>query len=54
MESMVLVGHRDGEPQTDRATTVLIDYVNHRGERALRMIVPQRIYFDELKWHPGA
>jgi predicted DNA-binding transcriptional regulator YafY len=32
---------------------VRIDYVNYRGERAVRRIVPQRVYFGEVEWHPG-
>lgn len=32
---------------------VLIDYVNHRGEWGKRLIVPARLYFGEVEWHPG-
>jgi predicted DNA-binding transcriptional regulator YafY len=31
---------------------VRIDYVNYRGERAMRTIVPLRITFDHTEWHP--
>jgi hypothetical protein len=32
---------------------VVIDYTNHKGQRALRKIVPRRIYYGESPWHPG-
>lgn len=31
---------------------VLIDYTNHRGERAERQIIPIRIFFSYTDWHP--
>lgn len=31
---------------------VMIDYTNHRGERALRRIVPMRLVFESNEWHP--
>lgn len=31
---------------------LVIDYTNHRGERALRRVVPQRIWFGSTPWHP--
>ena len=40
-------------PRPDLSTMVRIDYVNYRGERAVRRIVPQRVYFGEVEWHPG-
>jgi hypothetical protein len=33
--------------------TVQIDYVNWRGERSVRHIVPQCLYLAEVEWHPG-
>jgi predicted DNA-binding transcriptional regulator YafY len=35
------------------AAEVHIDYVNWRGERGVRRIVPQRLYVADLEWHPG-
>jgi predicted DNA-binding transcriptional regulator YafY len=34
-------------------SAIQIDYVNWRGERAWRRIVPQRLYFAVVEWHPG-
>lgn len=31
---------------------VCIDYVNHRGQRALRSVTPKRVWFGETEWHP--
>lgn len=31
---------------------VRIDYTNHKGERALRVINPISIQFGETTWHP--
>ena len=31
---------------------VLIDYTNHRGERAWRRICPQQIIYNRNEWHP--
>jgi hypothetical protein len=31
---------------------VRIDYTNHRGKRAYRLIVPRGIYFGLSEWHP--
>lgn len=31
---------------------VRIDYTNHRGERAERLIVPHRWYWGSSAWHP--
>ena len=33
-------------------TAVVIDYTNHRGERARRPIEPERILFGATSWHP--
>jgi predicted DNA-binding transcriptional regulator YafY len=33
---------------------VRILYTNHRGQTALRTIVPKRIYFGATEWHPTA
>ena len=35
------------------AYVVVIDYTNHRGERARRRIRPAAIRFGEAEWHPG-
>lgn len=52
MKSIVTIGQQEaGVP--DLATMVRIDYVNYRGERSVRLIVPQRIYFGDVEWHPG-
>lgn len=29
-----------------------LDYTNWRGERALRQVLPQRLYEGETEWHP--
>ena len=31
---------------------VQIDYTNWRGERAVRIISPRRIEFENSEWHP--
>jgi len=31
---------------------VEIDYVNWRGERSIRRILPVKIHFASSKWHP--
>jgi len=31
---------------------VKIDYLNWRGERAIREIIPHKIYFGANEWHP--
>jgi predicted DNA-binding transcriptional regulator YafY len=33
-------------------TAVVIDYTNHRGERSLRRVEPDRHYFGSAEWHP--
>jgi predicted DNA-binding transcriptional regulator YafY len=35
----------------DAAELVEVDYVNHRGERAWRRIVPQMLWFGVSDWH---
>jgi predicted DNA-binding transcriptional regulator YafY len=37
----------------ERPDVVLIDYINYRGERGIRRIIPERCYLDEVSWHPG-
>lgn len=37
-------------PALEHAVTV--EYVNYRGERAERRIVPVRIWFGSTTWHP--
>lgn len=52
MESSATVGRHQGSgPNPSEA--VRIDYVNYRGERGLRRIVPFQLYFGEVEWHPG-
>lgn len=51
---MAILGHR--EPRTGSATyepetTLFIDYTNHRGDRALRRVVPKRVWFGSTPWH---
>ena len=36
----------------DSNQLVSLDYTNHRGERATRLILPSRIYFGATAWHP--
>lgn len=31
---------------------VRFTYKNHRGEVAIRQVVPQRVYFGKTEWHP--
>lgn len=33
---------------------VEIDYTNHRGERATRVVRPLAFFFKESEYHPGA
>lgn len=33
-------------------TVTIIDYVNWRGERGRRRIIPKRILFGATEWHP--
>lgn len=40
-------------PSDTDPACVLIDYTNHRGDRDIRRIVPQRLWFGEAEWHPG-
>ncbi len=34
------------------AQKVRIRYTNYRGETAMRIIVPKRIWFGATEWHP--
>lgn len=34
------------------ARAITIDYVNHRGERANRRIVPEYLWWGTTEWHP--
>ena len=36
----------------DGGIAVEIDYMNYRGERAKRIVIPQRIEFMASEWHP--
>lgn len=43
-------------PEAVAGRVVVIDYVNHRGERSMRRIVPDDVepfYFGETAWHAG-
>jgi predicted DNA-binding transcriptional regulator YafY len=51
MDSTVTIGQSAAESGVP--VGVRIDYVNYRGERSLRNIVPQRCYLGEVEWHPG-
>lgn len=42
--------HLGGAPVPNQI--VEIDYTNHRGERALRKIIPKTIEFGSTEWHP--
>jgi predicted DNA-binding transcriptional regulator YafY len=35
-------------------TTVVIDYTNYRGQRARRRILPNRLWYGAVDWHPQA
>lgn len=37
---------------TTRQSDAVIDYTNHRGERASRTVCPQRIFWGKTEWHP--
>lgn len=37
----------------DLSKLVIIDYTNHRGERALRGVHPYDINFKSTEWHPA-
>lgn len=37
----------------DVAAAVRFDYINYRGERAIRTVIPERCYLGEVTWHPG-
>jgi len=39
---------------SDEPVQVSILYTNHRGETAVRRIVPQRLWFGATPWHPEA
>jgi predicted DNA-binding transcriptional regulator YafY len=53
MESIAIVGQQTVASQPDLAQMVRIDYINYRGERSVRRVVPHRLYFGEVEWHPG-
>lgn len=40
------------DPAIGAGDVLEIDYVNHRGERALRKIVPEKIWWGTTEWHP--
>lgn len=40
--------------QTVRQNTVLLDYTNHRGERATRIVLPVDLRFGTSPYHDGA
>ncbi|SHY17596.1 Uncharacterized protein conserved in bacteria [Mycobacteroides abscessus subsp. abscessus] len=39
-------------PSNNIDHSITIDYVNHRGERAIRSITPHRIWYGSTEWHP--
>lgn len=39
--------------EVNETPTVSILYVNYKGERALRTIVPNRMWFGTTLWHPA-
>lgn len=49
--------HLRESPDADREIptelVVVLDYTNHRGERALRRVVPKRVWFGSTAWHPA-
>jgi len=53
MKSIAMVGQQPTVGPPDMSMMVCIDYVNYRGERSVRTIVPQRLFFGEVEWHPG-
>lgn len=53
METIAVAGEQTFPWQPDLAQMVRIDYTNYRGERAVRRVVPHRLYFGEVEWHSG-
>jgi predicted DNA-binding transcriptional regulator YafY len=39
-------------PNPPELKTVIIDYTNYRGERALRKIIPNNLFFGISAYHP--
>jgi predicted DNA-binding transcriptional regulator YafY len=35
-----------------KSMAVKINYTNHRGEYQTRRILPVRVYFGKVEWHP--
>lgn len=35
-----------------REKEVIIDYTNWRGERSMRRVLPDAIFFEANEWHP--
>jgi predicted DNA-binding transcriptional regulator YafY len=52
MDSTGTVGRQNAQAP-DIGAAIRIEYINYRGERSLRLIVPQHCYFAEVDWHPG-
>lgn len=42
----------DKEIALQKEKEVRILYTNYRGETALRVIIPERLYFGSTEWHP--
>ncbi|MGQ0841724.1 DUF1653 domain-containing protein [Actinokineospora sp.] len=42
----------DGEMAPESETWILLDYMNHRGERGNRMVRPVRVWRGRTDWHP--
>lgn len=43
---------RDDVDEGTSQTPHILDYVNHRGERATRRVQPRRAWFGSTEWHP--
>lgn len=41
-------------PVIDPDTVVVLDYTNHAGKRAMRRVVPLKLWFGESEYHPAA
>lgn len=40
------------EPELRADLLLLLDYTNYRGERSVRRVIPQRVWYGTTPWHP--
>ena len=53
LEKRIGWGHRKKDMSTVADRKIVIAYTNYRGERSIREIVPEKIWFGSTEWHPG-